>query len=293
MLGDPYYDFVDSDNADSGHTGDFTYTINLPQNHNYDSVTLRAGSFPKSYYTVREGLNHFTLTELNGTVTITIPAANYSMLSFKEVLQTELNAQSPGGYTYSINMELSNNTGDTGKYTYTVSGNNGDQPIFNFPIISLLYKQMGFNHNSTNTFVANTLVSPNICNFVGVSGLYLISDCVNGANVGAGIGSNILELILPNNTQPLSNINFLNPDPINSAKKLKSGFGPIFNFKICDLDDKIINFNGVSCNFTLCFFKRDNLSELLINYLKAKQFEEEKQKIIKRIEDMQKDLNNV
>jgi hypothetical protein len=131
---------------------------------------------------------------------------------------------------------------------------------------------MGFNHNSTNTFADNTLVSPNIYNFIGVSCLYLVSDCVEKQNTQESPTSwGVLEGILTNNTRCFSNIDFLNPDPLCRAKQLKKGFGPVFNFKIVDTNDKIIDFNGLNCYFTLYFFRRDNVRDLfIINNLKQK-----------------------
>jgi hypothetical protein len=267
MIGKAFYAVVHSDYAESGHTGDFIYKIRLPIEHTYDSVAFLQGTFPKSYYVVREGLNSFMLSEISGIVTITIPAGNYSMVSFKEVLKNELNAKSPGKYTYSVTIPPSNNSADTGKYTYTVSGNNDDQPIFSFPMNSLLYKQMGFNNYSINTFANNTLISQNVCDFIGVSGLYLISDCIDGENIQASIGTNILQEILFDDTPNLENIKFINPNPFITAKKLKNHFGPLFNFKLVDTNNKIIDFNGLNCSFSLCFFRREDLNDLKTKHL--------------------------
>lgn len=274
MLGRPFYAFVDSDYAERGDCGDFDYRINLPNGNDYDSVVLLQGSFPKSYYVVRDGFNTLTLTETSGSVTITIQKGNYSMAAFRATLQNELNAQSPGGYTYSVAMPSFNNTVNSGKFTYTVSGNAADQPIFSFPISTLLYKQMGFVYNSTNAFVGNTLESTNVCNFNTVSGLLVKSDIVDGSNMATAVGTNVLQEVLAYNTYDFSNIGFSNPAPEYSAKRLKPGTSNIMNFKISDLDDNILDFNGQSCNFSLCFFKRDNSSELQIRDMKMRYLRE-------------------
>jgi len=274
MLGRPFYAFVDSDYAESGSTGDFNYRVNLPASNDYDSVVLVQGSFPKSYYVVRAGLNSFTLSEGASSVTITITPGNYSMNAYRTALTSALNANSPNGYTYAVAMPIANNTVNTGKFTYTVTGNSGVQPVFTFPTTTLLYKQMGFVYNTSNAFVASTLVSTNVCNLNTVSGLLVKSDCIEGTNISSSIGSNVLQEILAFNTYDFSNISFGNPAPEYSAKILKKGFGGTINFKITDLDDNIIDFNGQTCNFSLAFFKRDNYNELAARDLKIRYYQD-------------------
>ena len=274
MLGRPFYAFVDSDYNTGGRTGDFNYTIDLPSSHDFDSVVLLQGSFPKSYYVVRSGHNSFTLTEGVSSATITLTAGNYTMAAFRTALQAALIANSPSGYTYAVTMPSFNLAVNTGKLTYGVTGNGGTQPSFFFPTSSLLYHQMGFDYNSTNTFAASSLISTNVCNFNTVRGLIVKADCVEGEGVSTPIGSNVLQEILSFNTYDFSNIGFANPAAEYSAKRLKKGTGKTFNFKITDLDDNVLEFNGQSCNFTLAFFKRDNYNELAARDLKMKYYQD-------------------
>lgn len=274
MLGRPLYAFVDSDYSDSGHTGDFNYTIDIPQGADFDSVVMLQGSFPKSYYVVRNNHNTFTLTEGASSVNITLTAGNYTMSAFESSLQTALNANSPNGYAYIVDKPVFSTAVNDGKFSYSVSGNGGTQPSFSFSSSSLLYKQFGFDYNSTNSFVANALTSTNVVNFNTVSGLILKADCVEGSGISTSIGNNVLQEILCFNAYDFSNIGFANPAPEYSAKKLKKSVGKSFNFKLTDLDDNILDFNGQSCNFSLVFFKRDNYNELAARDLKMKYFQE-------------------
>lgn len=274
MLGRPYYAFIDSDYADSGTTGNFNYTIDLPQTSQFDSVVMLQGSFPKSYYVVRAGYNSFTLTESLSSVTITITAGNYTMSAFRTALVAALNANSPNGYTYAITMPSFNTAVNTGKYSYSVSGNSGVQPRFSFSTVTLLYKQMGFDWASTVSFSGNALISTNVCNFNTVSGLLVKADCIDGEGIGTAVGNNVLQEVLSFNTSDFSNIGFANPAPEFSAKSLRTGVSRTFNFKITDLDDNILDFNGQSCNFSLAFFKRDNFNELSIKDMKIRNLQE-------------------
>lgn len=274
MFGRPFYAFVDSDWSISGNTGDFNYIIDLPASHDFDSVVLLQGSFPKTYYVVRQGFNMFSLTEGVDTVTITMPAGNYGALAFRASLQAELNANSPHGFVYSVTQPTLAIGASTGKFTYAVSNNSGIQPSFTFPTISLLYHQMGFNYNSTNAFVSDVMISTNVIDFNTVKGLLVKSDCVEGEYISSPTGSSMLQEVLCFNTSDFSNIGFANPAPEYSAKRLKRGTGKLFNFKITDLDDNILDFNGQSCNFSLAFFKRDNYNEMAARDMKMKYYQD-------------------
>ena len=56
-------------------------------------------------------------------------------------------------------MTTTNNqtTGDTGLYTWTVTNNSGNQP--SFIIGEYLYEQLGFDSNTIQEFVGDTLTS--------------------------------------------------------------------------------------------------------------------------------------
>ena len=116
----------------------------------------------KSYYLVQSGQNTFTLVEGTSNAIITIPVGNYSRSSFQIQLQSLLNSSSPHSWTYAISIPNTLITGDTGLYTYTVTGNSS-QP--QFIIGSYLYEQLGFNANTTYMFSSGTLTSVNVVKF--------------------------------------------------------------------------------------------------------------------------------
>lgn len=271
MLGSPAFVWVDSDYRISGTSSCFTYDVRLPTNLHYDSVALLQASVPKSYYLVKSGSNTLTLTEGKSSATITVPAGNYSMASFRTVLTTLLNAGSPTGYTYAISQPSTATEASTGKYTFTVSGNSGVQPSFTFPSGSELYLQMGFNSASTNAFSANTLHSAHVVDFNTTRAVLIKTDMVAG--IGSGThGSAVLQEIYSFNTSDFSNIGFANPAPLFSAKRLVSTRQDIATFTITDLNDQQVDFNGGSVNFSLLFFRRDNYNELALQDLKMRYF---------------------
>ena len=137
-IDDFQYVYINSADRLSGSDADFTYSINLDPNNEFDHVTVKQIAVPKSYYSVSSGYNYFTLTELGFSIKVIIPAANYNRVSLALVIASQLNAASVSlghGWTYVVSYPNANTVGDTGFYTYTVSGNTG-QPTFTFDPIN-------------------------------------------------------------------------------------------------------------------------------------------------------------
>jgi hypothetical protein len=272
MQGRPFHVFVDSDYRESGSSGSFRYRLSVPRNAHYDSVAVMQASLPKTFYMVRDGANTLTLQEGVSSATITIPAGNYSMASFRTVLQAALRAGSPNGYTYTITQPVTTSAASTAKYTYTVSGNGGVQPSFVFGASSRLYQQMGFEYGSTVSFVADSLTSANVVQFNTINGLMIKSDLVEGNGTDSVHGSAVLQEIYSFNTFDYANIGFQNTNLLYSAKRIKTSQTDIATFTITDTDDNIIDFNGGSLNFSLVFFRRDDYHEFAEKDLKMRWF---------------------
>lgn len=273
MIGAPHHVYIDSDYALSGDCGNFNYAFNLPKNRVFDSVAVLQASIPKSYYVVREGLNTIVLTEGASSVTITITAGNYSMESFRVTLQAALNSNSPHSWVYTITRPTVTTAVSTGKYTFGVTGNTS-QPSLYFPAQSLLYKQCGFNWNSTNTFVAGSIVSRNVVNFNTVQAVIIKSDMIEGSGTNSVHGASVLQEVYSFNVYDYSTIGFQTTDSITNAKKLKANDFTIANFTITDLDDQIIDFNGQSMNMSLLFFKRSTYDEMALLDLKMRYYQD-------------------
>lgn len=208
-------------------------------------------TIPKSYYLVQEGSNTFTLKHGASTYVITVPIGNYSMRKFKATLTTLLNAASAFVYTVTYPGQ-SDDSAETGKFVYTVTGNAGVQPQFIFPTTSTLYRQMGFEEASTNTFVGNTITSDNVLDFDLVSAIYILSDmCEPGPNQQQS--SSVLQEIFAQNTVTYARIGFLNPCPEYTAKPIVKD-RTVFTFSICDNDSRPLNLNGLQINLSLLVF---------------------------------------
>lgn len=225
----------------------------------YDSVCLVQASIPRSFYNVPSLYNTFTLFEPVGsiTITVTMSIASYSRTNFALVLATTLTSaslSSGNGYTYAVSYP-SSSVGDTFKYTFSVTGNAGSQPQFIFT--TAMFRQMGFDENSTNTFVSSSLVSTNCINLSYVTRAYIKSNvCLNAQD-------SILEEILNYGSYPMLSLCYYQQVSIDLNTRLYNDTAiNSWNFTLVDSFDQLIDLNGVPWSFSLVFYKRNDTHEL-------------------------------
>lgn len=152
--------YIDSHDLINGNHGDFSITLPLAVGKEVDTVVLLNASIKKSFYLIEDGKNTFILKEGDKTVIITIPEGNYGFTSFKIQLQSLLNTNSPNSWVYTIITPNTATSASTAKYTYNCVGGNPE-----FIFTDYIYEQMGFNINSINIFINNTLISIVPANF--------------------------------------------------------------------------------------------------------------------------------
>ena len=249
--------YVDSHLKQNGSHSDFSYILDVEIDNQFDSVVLLDASIPKSAYIVSSSNNEFTLDEGGVPRTITLPVGNYNRASFKAVLLGLLNA---GAYNYTISYDNASRSEDNGKYVFTIV-ETGVDPIFEFGADGPYY-QMGFEPNSSNSFVSETLTSVNVSNFRFQSVYFLQSDiCQNNNN-------NILQNIISTQSNDFNYINWVNTIPETYAKDFIRDKANLYNFRLVDEDKKPIDLNGVNITFTLCLFKKNKIDQLIKNYIK-------------------------
>lgn len=249
----PFFIFISSNNRISGTDGNFQSSpIDLGIN-NYDSVCVSQASIPRSFYNIPNGYNSFTLKEGLLTASVVIPVASYNRINLQIVLQNRLNASSPNGWLYTVSYPNKATQGDTFKYTITVTGNTS-QPQLIFT--DGMFRQLGFNSNSTNTFVANTLTSSNCINLAFSNRLYIKSNICNGTDVLQEISSYgtypILGICYFEQAEYDLNTREYNKDSSNSwTFVLENGFS------------EQLDLNGISWSVGLVFYCRSNTHEIV------------------------------
>ena len=280
-----------SKNRVSGNASNFvSEPVDLNLN-SYDSVVLLAASIPKSWYNVPSNYNTFTLTEKGFSTTITINVGSYNKINFASKLSSLLTAGSVtlgNNWTYVVSYPAPTEPDDF-KYTFTVSGNAGFQPSFTFSTVSP-ERQMGFEQNTTYTFVANTLQSVNAINLAYVLRIFLKSNICDTATDG------ILAEFQNIGSYPSQSIVYYQETEIDvNTKVFNKGNTNSWNFSIVDSFDRIVDLNGIPFSFTLCFFQRSDTheihrSELMIqNEQRIFQIEQQQKKIAENVKKTTKE----
>ena len=242
--------YVDSEERISGTSSNFSYAIDIPDGAKYDTCCVLSMTIPRSYYLVRSGQNRAILVLDGVEHPFEIPPGNYNADNFSEILLAILNgiavaAGMPAAFTITFSTI-------TGKYTYAYSGLG--TASFKFENPSRLGHQMGFDEISENHFVAGTLQSANVVNFVSTSTLFLHSDMVDD-------GTDILQEVYADNSVPFSNLVYNCRVPGLYAKKLRNNTSSLFNFSLCDEHDKEVNLNGHEILFTLILYHKEDLTK--------------------------------
>jgi hypothetical protein len=240
---------VNSALKSSGEThSNFTATLQITPNNYYTHVSLMRASIPRTFYSVNSPYNVFTLVEGSNTFTVSIREAQYTRKSLIAVVITALNTA--GNFTYTGSYDSSSTIGDTGLYTFTVSGNSGVQPAFIFADDSLTY-QLGF-ENGTYNFVANSLTSVDVINLSYVDNvLYIISDMASGAK------DSILGSIISSSSSTMSYINYVNTQVDESALRYNGAVNSnTFSFKLVDENFKIVDTRGSNIWFQIILYRR-------------------------------------
>lgn len=252
--------YINSSNRLSGTDSNFMYQLEINPDADYDRATVLQCSIPKSYYLIENGFNTFTLQEGISSVTVTIPIGNYNRRSIQTVLQSMLNTSSPNNWTYTVNYPNTQSQSDTGKFTFTVSGNGPTQPAFIFT--DKVYEPLGFNANSTNQFVGNSLTSTNVIKLQAEDTIYIRSDLVtNGFD-------NTLQEVFSTSDPSYASINFISPSPEGYAKRITSNRSTVFNFYITDENKRPIDLNGQNLQIVLMMYKEQDIYRMIKGFIK-------------------------
>lgn len=250
---------INSRNRIGGTNSNFVVMLDIDPNVTYDRVVLLDASIPKSYYSVQDGYNTFTVTEGVLTRTITMTPGNYTRTSFANELIWALNTDGLG-WTYSVTYQNIGITVDTGHYFFSVTGNSSVQPSFTFT--DSLYEQMGFNPNSTYHFIANQLESDNVINLNPEQTLFIKSDICQNRN------TNTLDDIITSTSSSFSQINYVNYQPQETAKIFNGNGKNTFQFILVNEDDIEIDLQGQNMILSVMVFKSNDINKMLKDFLK-------------------------
>lgn len=254
-----YSVYVDSSNRASGTDSDFIYNIALPSDQEFTHVCLLNALIPKSYYLIQRGFNTFQLREGATIITVTVPIGNYILNAFRTTITTLLNNASPNGWVYSVTYPPSSGP-DTGKFTYSVAGNSS-QPSLIFG--DVLYEPFGFLPSTVNTFISGSLESVTVIKLQSEDRLIIHTNLVNNPNQ-----DNIIISINAANIVPFSSVQWINPDGAYRSHRLNGSNCSAASFSLSNERGIPLDLNGLNQNFTLMFFKQDNIFDVIRNFIK-------------------------
>jgi len=172
---DGFHLHFSSTDALSGTSSDFTIACSIPSPPNgldFNRIAAVDIAIPKSWYLVTAPYNTFKLVENGTSVTVTIPAGNYSYPQWVSQVPAIITTASPNRWVYTAIMV---NTPSLGVVSYTVTGSGGLQPSFVVNTTGDLSQQLGF-PSGTWTFVGNVLQGTIPYNATGEFGIRLRSD---------------------------------------------------------------------------------------------------------------------
>ena len=281
--------FIDSKNALTANNNIWVAPLDIDFDTDpYDRITLVQAQIPVSFFTVSSDSNKFILTEGKTSVTISVEVGNYNIISWQKVIPILLSSNSPNGLNYSCTYVNQYTTPDLGLFTYTV--NSLVIPVsFTFLQNNYVYSQFGFYPNTTNSFSGGILKSACAVNFQPETSLFIHCSVCDSESTAEY--SDVLHTIYSADIQPLSNIVFVNPDPIATSKKLKSRDKNIV-FSLTDENNLPLFLSGGNLLIQVMIFKEDNTNQLIKNYIdmRYKLFIEEDRRLIeddnsKRLDD--------
>ncbi len=254
--------YVDSRKRLAGTDSNFSYPILLPPSLKYSHVTLIDALIPKSYYLFSND-NSFHLQEGASIVEISVPEGSDTLETFMNRTANLLTINSPHGFTYTLSYPSLNSTilPDTAKITYTCAGTLAPALIFG----TTCFEAFGFLQNSTNNFDLGTLTLESTCVLKLQAEDRLLLHCTGISNPSQ---DNILMSINSSAYVNYSSITYINYACEYTSSLLKSSTPGTMTFQLTDENNVEIDLNGLNMNFTLCFFYKQDVYQLLVNIMR-------------------------
>lgn len=241
---------INSRNRIHGSITNFQYKVPLEQGNDFDTVALVSATIPKTWYTIVQGQNEFVVSENGPSRFITFPEGNYSAKTFKTKCAELLNAAAPVGWVYAITEE---SIPKTNKFIFTVTGNAGVQPIFLFNN-DRMHEIMGFDTDSVNPFVGDSLTSTNVYNIQHTRYVTLKSSIAYNSG-SSDSDQTTLATISCENIPDGNSITYEHVDMMEAQRQITNNTSNTYNFSLYDDHERLIQMNGVDFKLKIICFK--------------------------------------
>lgn len=230
----------------------------------YTHVLVSSIDIQKTWYSLPSN-SSLTVNE-NGTIrTMVFPKGTYNIRSLRTYFLAR--AVIDLGWTYAMTIPDAQAGPDTSKYTWTVSGNGGVQPIFS-TTDPYLADHLGIDENVNNAFVADSFTSTNVVIFQSVDFIWIFSSIVKNK-------TGLLQEVYVSNNAFNSTITFSPSNIESAAKRLTTTRNNIYRFTLLDSRSNRIDLNGGTWSMILCIFKAYSATEPIRRYIEYKLKKEE------------------
>lgn len=258
----PYVVYFNSRDRIEGTDSNFiSPAIDLGIN-TFDAVCVVQATIPRSFYNVPSLYNTFVVIENSNPRIIELPPGSYNKNNLRTALIQYLNYEQPAGWSYDVYYPPYT-LPDTFKYTFSVSGNAG-APV-SFVFTDSMFRQLGFEPNTTNDFIVNELSSQNAIN------LSYATRCFIKSNVIMNADNEILEDILSYGSYPMGSMCYYQQINFDlNTRDFNKNILNSWNFVLVDGFGQEIDLNGIPWSFTLVFYHRNDTHELQREDLKIK-----------------------
>jgi hypothetical protein len=229
--------------------------LDIDWNKGWTHIAVCSASIPKTYYVIPTDCS-LEINEGGVIKTIPIVKGNYNIQSFINIFTSLFPLYT--SWTYSLSFPLGNSVVQTGKYTFSVSGNSSQPSIraTNVYLASLL----GFEEDTWYTFTGNTLSSVKVVDLQSYDELIIKCDAVKNRE-------KILQEIYTGANAYNSSIVFNNLSSDLNAKILNKVNGNVFTFILLDSNGNQIDLNGGYWSMIICLLKIDNINTAIKKYI--------------------------
>lgn len=256
---------IDSEDRIQGTNENFTVSVHLKPNNNYDMCCLIHAGIPKTFYNIDTQNNQLIIRENGIQRSTSLPPGNYTHLNLQPVFSSVLNALSLSNnpaspWTYSI---IWNSL--TVKWEISVTEHAG-RPMTSDSGIAFLNHQthdlLGFNDDTIYLYTINagigTTSSQNTPNFELTSYISIKSNVCN--NEGNNDPDSAVLARIPVHKTNFNDVlvyDLLQLD--DGAKRIANNKSNIYNFAIFDDHDRPIRLNGRGWYITLFMYEHNVL----------------------------------
>lgn len=267
---------INSATRTHGTVSNFQHNVDIDTSikQKFDSVILVDCSIPKSYYDVISQFNTFDLEEDSVRTTITLQPGNYNRDNLVILMKKHLDTASAllgNNWIYTVTMPNIASEVSTNKITFRVTGNTS-QPTFHFDG-DRLHELLGFDQNTSHTFVGDSLTSANCISLQHTQYLTLKSNIAHNTGNSSSDSFILGRIYVDEKIKDNDTIIYTVDDKEYAARTLNANKSASYSFQLVDDHDREVDLNGRDFSFSIYLYTHNNTDELVAESIKITHIE--------------------